>query len=63
MDLKDLALGMRVQIHPATDLFMRGVRFGDIVALGRKWVTLDVSLRPDRPRRVKIAPAHLLDVA
>lgn len=27
-----------MQIHPACDLFMRGVRYCEVVKVGRKWV-------------------------
>lgn len=35
-----LAAGIpvRVQSHPATDAWMRGDRYGDVVKAGRKWV-------------------------
>lgn len=29
-----------VRIHPATDLFMRGVTHAIIKSIGRKWITL-----------------------
>lgn len=32
--------GQYVRIHPATDLFMKGVAYATIVKIGRKWVTL-----------------------
>lgn len=36
----NLRVGQRVRIHPATDLFMKGVAYADISALGTKWVSL-----------------------
>ncbi len=32
--------GDRVQIHPSTDHWMRGDRFGEIVAIGRLYITV-----------------------
>lgn len=34
----DVRVGERVRIHPADDLFMRGVVYATVVSLGRKWV-------------------------
>lgn len=33
-------IGQQVRIHPATDLFMKGVTYATIVKLGRKWIHL-----------------------
>jgi len=40
-------LGQRVQLHPATDAWMRGERYGTVVTLGRTLVhvRMDVSGR------------------
>lgn len=56
-EMKDFKLGTRVELHPATDLWMRGARFGEVIAIGRKFlhVKLDAS-----PRRViTIAPRNI----
>jgi len=39
--------GKRVQLHPATDAWMRGDRFGTVVKVGRKLISvkMDVSGR------------------
>ena len=39
--------GKRVQLHPATDAWMRGDRFGTVVKVGRKQISvkMDVSGR------------------
>ena len=57
--IKDFTVGQRVQMHPATDLFMRGARFGDVVSIGRKVirVKLDKLSRP-----ISVAPRNLLPV-
>jgi hypothetical protein len=41
-------VGQRVEIHPGTDTWMRGDRYGEIVKLGHSWV----SVRFDRSERV-----------
>ena len=48
-------LGERVELHPGTDAWMRGDRYGEVVGVGRKWlrVLMDWSGRtlrvsPDR---------------
>ena len=38
--MKDLKLGQRVQLHPATDRWMRGDRWGVVYKLGRKYPEL-----------------------
>ena len=41
--------GMRVAIHPATDAWMQGDRYGYVVRIGRKWIFV----RCDRSERVR----------
>jgi hypothetical protein len=36
----DFAVGQRVALHPATDLWMMGARFGEVTAIGRKAVSV-----------------------
>lgn len=49
----------RVEIHPATDAWMMGDRFGEIVAVGRKYL----SVRMDRSGRVlKFAPSRIYTI-
>lgn len=55
MDLKDVTVGMRVAIHPATNLWMRGVRFATVVKVGRKLVTVE----DDNERHWVVAPRNL----
>lgn len=38
METKDFIVGQAVKLHPATDLFMRGVRYGQVVKVGRLYV-------------------------
>jgi len=30
-------VGDRVELHPSTDLWMRGARYGDVLDVARKW--------------------------
>lgn len=52
-------VGQRVQMHPATDLWMRGARFGNVAKLGHKYITvqLDALKKP-----VKVHPDNLMHV-
>ena len=56
--LRDFRIGQRVQMHPATDLWMQGARYGNVVNIGRKYV----AVRLDCIKRiVYVAPSNLLD--
>lgn len=56
----DFTIGDRVQLHPATDLWARGARFGDVVSVGRKLVRVHVDALG---RTICIDPANLMHVA
>lgn len=51
-------VGQRVQAHPATDTWMRGARYGVVVKVGRRYITvkMDAMRRP-----VRFHPDNLLD--
>lgn len=36
--VKSLRPGDRIALHPAEDLWMRGIRYGTVTLLGTKWV-------------------------
>jgi hypothetical protein len=36
--ITDFKVNDRVELHPATDLWMRGARFGTVTKVGRKWL-------------------------
>ncbi len=56
MELNELSKGDRIELHPATDLWMRGARCGDVTSIGRKYV----SVKLDRIRRViRVAPENI----
>lgn len=38
--LPELAVGDYCKVHPATDLFMRGVVYATVKKVGRNWLTL-----------------------
>lgn len=44
-------VGERVELHPATDAWMMGDRFGDVVGIGRKVVKVKMD-RSGKVRRV-----------
>jgi hypothetical protein len=47
----------RVELHPATDYWMRGDRFGTVEKVGRKWV----SVRLDKTYRlVRLLPINIV---
>jgi hypothetical protein len=56
IDFTTLEPGGRVAIHPATDWFMRGERYGQVVTIGRKWI----HVRLERSGRVvRFTPGNL----
>jgi hypothetical protein len=36
MVITDFKVGDRIQLHPATDLWAFGVKYGNVLAIGRK---------------------------
>jgi hypothetical protein len=56
--VKGFAVGDRVATHPASDLFMRGMRFGTIAKIGTKWIHVDYDTWPHDS--VKVAPKDLV---
>lgn len=58
-ELSDFKPGDRVESHPATDLWMQGLRYGDVVRLGRTKVSVKFD-RSERPRLVH--PRNLLKI-
>lgn len=59
--LQDFKVGDRIEMHPATDLWMMGARFGYVVLVGTKYVS--VSLDKIGTRRIQVRPENLLHVA
>ncbi len=55
--LAQFSPGQRVQMHPATDLWMRGARYGTVIRVGRRKLLVKLDMIPT-PRRV--IPDNLL---
>jgi hypothetical protein len=54
--IQDFNVGMRVELHPSTDQWMMGDRFGDVVQVGRK----RVYVKMDRSGRIlRVLPQHI----
>lgn len=52
-------VGDRVQLHPATDAWMAGDCYGNVVRIGR----INLHVRMDRSGKVrKVAPCNIFDV-
>lgn len=59
LELKELNVGDRVQMHPATDCWMRGDKFAEVLLLARSWVRV----RFDRDQQVvDVNPRSILEV-
>jgi hypothetical protein len=52
-------IGARIELHPATDAWMRGDRFGVIVKSGRKYLHV---LMDRSGRTLRVAPEYVNDV-
>lgn len=58
--IQDFKAGQRIQLHPGTDLWMQGARYGEIVKVGRK--ALHVRLDVTFGKIVRIAPRNVYEV-
>lgn len=57
MQVSDFTIGQRVELHPATDDWMRGDRYGAVVRISRAgtvYVRLDKSGRTRRCRAIDL---------
>jgi hypothetical protein len=69
IEISDLYEGDRVELHPATDLWMRGARYGEILSIGRTRVTVKLDRLPtpvrlyprDIARAFEPCPGHYDD--
>jgi hypothetical protein len=57
--LKDFKVGQRVQLHPFTNLWMRGARYGEVVKIGTR--VLQVKLDANG-RTVSLAPVYIGEI-
>ena len=51
--------GPRIQSHPATDIWMRGYRFGYVTRLGNKYVTVVLTGIGGDERTFKLSPRNI----
>lgn len=57
--VKQFRVGDRVQLHPATDAWMMGDRFGTVIKIGRELL----HVRMDRSGKLRrIAPRNIYDI-
>jgi hypothetical protein len=61
VELKQLKVGDRVQMHPATNAWMRGDRFGEVVAINTRRGTVRVLLWKSE-RKIVFRPINILEV-
>lgn len=54
--LRDFRVGDRVELHPATDMWMRGARYGEVKRIGRKLLTVRLDATG---KNVRIAPENI----
>ena len=55
-EITDFKKGDRIEMHPATDLWMRGARYGEIVQVGRK----NLKVKLDYLRRaIAVSPRNI----
>lgn len=59
MDIKDFVAGDRVQLHPGTDLWMRGARYGTVMRVGRDKLTVHID---ELRRDVRVAPRQIGEI-
>ena len=50
--VSDVRVGDRVELHPATDMWMRGARVGEVIATNTKYVRIRLDALPTRTCRV-----------
>jgi hypothetical protein len=58
-ELNHFLVGYRVQLHPATDAWMMGDRYGTVTKIGRRCL----HVRMDRSGRVRrVNPCNIFDI-
>lgn len=58
VEIPALTIGQRVELHPATDAWMMGDRYGEVVKIGRTYI----HVKMDRSGKVRKVRADLLTV-
>lgn len=56
--ITDFKPGDRVELHPATDLWMRGARYGNVVRIGQKLLHVKLDML-NRARPIRVAPTNV----
>jgi hypothetical protein len=57
--IEDFRAGDRIELHPATSMWMMGARYGTVMRVGRNKVTVNL----DRIRRdVKLPPSAIGEI-
>lgn len=60
--IADFKVGQWVSIHPASDWFMRGIRYATIAKVGRKLLTLDWHDGNGKVVSFKLHPRNVLEI-
>jgi hypothetical protein len=59
MELSNFKPGQRIQLHPGTDRWMRGDRYGEVLKVGR----LKLTVKMDRSgQTIRVAPRNVIEV-
>lgn len=56
--IEDFKPGQRIALHPATDLWMRGARFADVVSVG----PLALVVKLDNGHETKLVPMNVGEI-
>lgn len=57
--IRDIKSGDRIQLHPGTDMWMRGARYGVVVRVGKKWVAVRLDATG---RTYKFSPSNIGEI-
>ncbi|THD11646.1 hypothetical protein [Metallibacterium scheffleri] len=51
-------IGQRIQLHPATDQWMQGQRYAQVIRVGRKVITV----KTDAGRTYRLLPQYICEI-
>lgn len=60
--LNDFRVGNRVQLHPATDLWMQGGRYGTVIKVGQSKLLVNVEQAGRAVRCVVVTPNNIYEI-
>jgi hypothetical protein len=63
--IEDFKAGQTVQLHPATDLWMRGLRFGLVKAVTKRFVMVHICFMGKRLqtfRTLRVLPSQIVEI-